>query len=364
MIKKFEVLVIGGGPAGATVALALARQGCGVALTEATAYELPRYGETLPPEINPVLRRLGLWEAFQALSPLEATGMVSAWGNPVPVETDFVCNAHGSGWHIDRRRFDAMLSSEAEKAGAYLSTGHRVGHCVRQEEYWNVDDLQARILVDASGRNGLRIEDNTDREIEDDLLAIALTISNPGQQGRDLRTCVETTSRGWWYSAPLPGGTTMAMFFTDPVVYTEEGISIYEELEAAPLTARRLEAGHMQELRVLHVTSSCRKTMFGDGWLAVGDSASCYDPLSGRGVFKALQHASLSANAILAQLNGDISAISLYAAQVRREFEDYVRQRQLYYASERRWSEHAFWQARPQWQLSHKGSLRKIIREQ
>jgi 2-polyprenyl-6-methoxyphenol hydroxylase-like FAD-dependent oxidoreductase len=84
MIETFDVLVAGGGPAGAAVALCLARQGCRVGLLEAAAYDSPRYGETLPPEINPVLSDLGLWKAFQALSPLEAPGIVSVWGDSIP----------------------------------------------------------------------------------------------------------------------------------------------------------------------------------------------------------------------------------------------------------------------------------------
>jgi|SRR5271168_1245527 len=117
MSESFDVLVAGGGPAGAAVALCLAREGCRVALLEATAYDLPRYGETLPPEINPVLRRLCLWDAFQSLSPLEAPGTISVWGDSTPVEVDFINKVHGPGWHIERSGFDRMIVTEAENAG-------------------------------------------------------------------------------------------------------------------------------------------------------------------------------------------------------------------------------------------------------
>lgn len=346
MMEEFDVLVAGGGPAGSALALGLAREGCRVGLMEATALDSPRYGETLPPEINPVLRQLGLWDAFQKLSPVEAVGMISVWGDPSPVEVDFVRNVHGPGWHIDRKQFDRMLANEAGRAGAKIYSPRRVEKCEREGDGWQVGKCGSRILVDACGRNGLRIEDSVEREIEDELLAIALSISYSGKPVQDLRTCVETTSDGWWYSALLPEGTLMAMFFTDPEIYRREGISIYEQLKAAPLTAQRLENGHIRDSRVLHVTSSCRKTLLGNGWLTVGDSASSYDPLSGRGVFKALQHARSAACGIMAHLNGNKEAISMYATQVRREFDEYVRQRRVYYASERRWLEHAFWQAR------------------
>lgn len=346
-MKEFDVLVAGGGPAGATVALSLARQGCQVALMESTGYDSPRYGETLPPEINPVLRELKLWEAFQALGSLEAPGMISAWGDPSPAEKDFIGNVHGPGWHIDRRRFDQMLAYEAEKSGVQIYSSCRVATSERQGDCWTVGECRSRFLVDACGRNGLRIEGNTERETEDELLAIALTIAYSGQRNRDLRTCIETTADGWWYSSPLPDGTTMAMFFTDLEIYRQEGITIYDPLMAAPLTAQRVQGGRMEGSRVLHVSSSCRKILFGNNWLAVGDSASCYDPLSGRGVFKALKHGNAAASAIVSNLNGDKDTILSHAAEVRREFDEYVRQRQLYYAAENRWPERPFWKNRP-----------------
>lgn len=346
MTETFDVLVAGGGPAGAVVALCLARQGCRVALLEATAYDLPRYGETLPPEINPVLRDLGLWEAFQALCPLEAPGMISVWGDPIPVEVDFVRNVHGPGWHIDRSRFDGMLAREAAGAGVRVYSGRRVGTCYREGDDWCVGEYRSRILVDATGRNGLRLDANGDRESEDVLLAIVLSISYSGRPARDLRTCIETAPSGWWYTAPLPRGGAIAMLFTDPAVYRQEGVSIQDQIKAAPLTARRLDGGHIQESRVLHVTSSCRRAVSGNGWLAVGDSASSYDPLSGRGVFKALRDASSATTAITECLRGNTDPTLLYAAQVRLEFDEYVRHRRLYYATERRWSAHPFWLAR------------------
>ncbi len=110
--------IAGAGPAGAVTALCLARRGLRVALFEATNFGNDRYGETLPPEMNPVLRELGLWDVFSALNSVQAPGIVSVWGSNAPAEQDFLSNAHGCGWHIDRNRFDAMACREAARAGA------------------------------------------------------------------------------------------------------------------------------------------------------------------------------------------------------------------------------------------------------
>src|SRR5579864_2672510 len=87
--KSFDVAVAGGGPAGAVTALCLARRGIRVALFEATGFDTGRFGETLPPEINPLLRSLDLWEAFSALDSLEAPGILSSWGSASPAFQDF-----------------------------------------------------------------------------------------------------------------------------------------------------------------------------------------------------------------------------------------------------------------------------------
>lgn len=105
MAEAFDIAVVGGGPAGAATALCLARGGWRIALLERRSLDQARAGETLPPEINPVLRNLGLWETFLSQSPLESPGVVSIWGSPVLSEVDFAGNPFGCGWHVDRKRF-------------------------------------------------------------------------------------------------------------------------------------------------------------------------------------------------------------------------------------------------------------------
>ena len=333
----FDVAIAGGGPAGAITALCLARRGKRVALFEATKFQGDRFGETLPPEINPVLRELEILESFLRLGPLEAPGIISSWGDNSPLEQDFLTNAHGCGWHVDRNRFDAMLCRQATDAGVTLFEGFRATP-VLQCGVWRLGAVSATFLVDASGRNGMRLQADHAWQVDDTLLAVTAR-AEPDSRA-DLRTIIETTASGWWYSSPIPGNQLVAMFFTSPLVYREQGVELGQQLEVAPLTAARLEGTRIVSTRVVFAPSASRTVISGESWLAVGDSASCYDPLAGRGIFKAFRHGMAAAEAVV---SGNTEA---YQARVCHEFSEYSRQRREFYASERRWPNSPFWAAR------------------
>ena len=84
----------------------------------------------------------------------------------------------------------------------------------------------------------------------------------------------------------------------------------------------------------------------GPDWLAVGDAASSFDPLSSQGIYKALADGLKAAEAITAWLDGDTGALDKYAAFVASRFADYRRNRAYFYAVERRWAGSPFWARR------------------
>ncbi|MDB5040322.1 MAG: lodB [Candidatus Eremiobacteraeota bacterium] len=341
-----EVVVVGGGPAGAATALLLAQRGRDVVLVEASRYGEPRFGETLPPEINPLLRELGVWDAFVRSGPLASPGLVSAWGSPHPQETHFIANLHGSGWHVDRNVFDHVLSDAAAAAGAEIVAGASALRCTPDGDAWRVAlsgdrerPLRARFVVDAGGRNGTRLGEVA-REVDDRLLAIFLRLAFDADPPRDTRTLIESAPDGWWYCAPLPSGETAAVLFVDPGQYVRDGFEIAEQLASAPLTCERVGRARIAASHVVHVPSSIRRRAAGKGWAAVGDAAASYDPLSGFGIVKALQSARAFADAL------DDDSLAAYDADVRRRFDAYVAQRRAYYDLERRWPDRPFWRVR------------------
>src|SRR5438045_2486728 len=115
-MNRFTVIILGGGPAGTATALALLKYGYSVLILERSLYEDWRVGETLPPHVQTLLGSLGLWDHFLQDGHLPSPAILAAWGSAHLFETHFIFNPYGLGWHLDRMRFDAMLTLAAEDA--------------------------------------------------------------------------------------------------------------------------------------------------------------------------------------------------------------------------------------------------------
>ena len=248
---------------------------------------------------------------------------------------------------MDRNAFDKMLFELASHAGVRTVLGTAVSSCRRDAGgTWALrtarDDIavRARLVIDAGGRNGIRLGDDGGRVVDDTLVAVFLQFAHDDGPPTDLRTLVEAAPDGWWYSAVLPAGRTVAAFFVEPDFYVDRGVGLAEQLGRAPLTCARVGRARLVRSDIVRVSSSVRTCVAGDGWAAVGDAAASYDPLSGYGITKAFSNANALADAVV---SGDIST---YACGVRHAFDAYVAQKRAYYALERRWADAPFWSGR------------------
>lgn len=342
---ELDVAVVGGGPAGTVAARCLASWGRRVALFERSDYSTPRYGETLPPETTPLLARLDLREVVGSVDALESPGTVSRWGSPVAVESQFVGNVHGGGLHVDRTAFDLALARAAHASGAAVATGVAATGCSRRGDGWRLTTtrgpVEARFVVDAAGGGG-RVVARRRRSYGDKLLALTALLRHREARPPDLRTYVESTPRGWWYTAPVRAKDSVAMFFTDAAEY-RRGVVFARELEEATLTRGRIAGADVVEERVLPVRSGLREPLAGRGWVAAGDSAATYDPISGAGIHKALGQGALAAAAAHRALDGDLTGLDAYAARVGADFRRYAAALRATYAAERRWGDDGFW---------------------
>ena len=366
MIQPVDVVVVGGGPAGAAIAIALTRGFHGsrsVVVLERSGYEHPRIGETLPPEARVPLASLGVWNRFLEQRHGPAPGTLSVWGQDQIAENHFICNPHGNGWHLDRQRFDAMLASAAEEAGATLHRGARMTACkAGASGDWTIEyvcgerpcQLRARFLVDATGRACTAARRQGAIRRRCDRLTGVVGFFEAFEADPDYRTLVEATAEGWWYSARLPGARMAVAFMTDADLLPPHQPQLRAywlgQLQATVQTRARaagLSLEHpMQPLRWVAAGSEILECSSGARWLATGDAALSFDPLSAQGIYQALRSGVLAAETIEAALRGENGAAAEWSIRNRHSFEGYLRTRQAYYRLERRWPDAAFWHRR------------------
>ncbi|HEY5881050.1 MAG TPA: tryptophan 7-halogenase [Nakamurella sp.] len=355
----YDVIVAGGGPAGAAAALRLATTGLHVALIERSRYDRPRIGETLPPSVQPLLRDLQVWDRFRALDPLPSWGTRSLWGDPFPAELSHLASGYGSGWHVDRRRFDSMLAGAAADAGVEQLGGTSATICRFDRGQWSIAsssgvELRGRFLIDATGRRaGPARALGARRFVLDRLVAIAVQFGGR-EVSREQFLLVETATDGWWYTAPLPGGTLMAMLMTDADVCRSGRLSTWEawreRLAATVATASRVGSSATGSVPVVHPAASHRLVRNTDRrpWLAVGDASLAVDPASGSGVTRALRSAAAAADAVAAMHAGGCARggpILAYEDARDRESLQFLTERARFYGAEQRYDS-AFWRRR------------------
>ncbi|HEX2211677.1 MAG TPA: FAD-dependent oxidoreductase [Longimicrobium sp.] len=359
--EMIDVFIAGGGPGGCAAALALRAHapGLAVALAEASAYGGERVGETLPPAAAEVLGHLGVWDAFAAQAHHPAYGTAAAWGSPVPHENEFVFRVRQVGWHLDRGAFDGMLADQAALRGVRVLRQTRVLDAAREPGGWRLTlstgaELRARVLIDATGRGAAlaRRGAGARQVVRDRLAGFVRFFRQPGGGGVP-HTLVEAFADGWWYTAPLPDGRRVVACMTDTDL--ARGLGLEEDDawralldEAAPrVRASLANAVQDGDAIVRAARSRCLEPAAGEDWIAVGDAASSFDPLSSQGMMKALRSgifAAYAAGDLLAK--GDDAGMHRYRAFVKREFDAYLRTRARYYADERRWPGREFWRRR------------------
>jgi flavin-dependent dehydrogenase len=333
---RHDVVIVGGGPAGAAAATALAGNGLAVALFTHRRGANPLVGETVPPSIMRPLVRLGLWERFVAAGHRPSPGTVVSWGKAEPFENEFIASSYGMGWHLDRERFDNMLLCAARAAGADVNLVTAVDGL----------DTRAPWLIDATGRaSWLARRQGVRRRSFDRQVAL---VRFGSLECSDDRMFIEARPGGWWYAAALPGDRVVAAYFTDSDLLPPDRAQAWDRLlrETELVSGLTTAACDWSAVRIVAASSGCLSRFCGPGWMAIGDAALCYDPCSGQGLTKALQSALDAAAAIAAQQVGDPGAVAAFAAATAQQFRTFIDNRRANYRREQRWTGSAFWQRR------------------
>ena len=162
-------------------------------------------------------------------------------------------------------------------------------------------------------------------------------------------TMLEAVRDGWWYAAQLPNRRLAVAFACDRVTVKSQGLHLER-----PWLGALAQTLHLSEalsdcfllpgtLRVCPIPCFVLDHAAGQRWLAVGDAATAFDPLSARGVYKALSLGIAASETIAALLDDDVGAAQRYTVSLHHLFASYVGQRDAFYKREQRWTDSPFW---------------------
>jgi flavin-dependent dehydrogenase len=173
-------------------------------------------------------------------------------------------------------------------------------------------------LVDATGRGARLTRGAGARTVRDDPQVAWIAAYGTAADDRDARTLVEAVDDGWWYTSLAPGNRRVVGFVTLP----HTPVDFAERLAATTHVAARVRGARLLDgPRATDASSAHLAPVAGPGWLAVGDAALAFDPLSSQGLFDALYTGMQGARAVLA---GDVTSYTARLAAIR---DAYRRQR-------------------------------------
>ena len=361
-MTRYRVAIIGGGPAGSSCALALMRLGVkDVLLVESGEHADFRIGETIPPEANLVLRQLEIYDVFLTEGHDPCYGSCSYWGDYRRGYNDSLLSPHGHGWHLDRARFDAFLAREAQQAGAELITNSKFQASERLEAggfrltiVTQTDPsvtVAADTVVDATGTRGVFAAEQGSKKVSTDpLVCLAMRFAlEKGARSISRLTHLEGVEYGWWYAARIPNETVLVALYSDVEAIKEEELNHPETwllaLQAAPNTGKLVEGLELLDRRPRGFFASSYRLdrITGTDWLAIGDAASAYDPITSQGILKSITDGILAAEVLAVSTEGGSKEFPEFEFEVTNRYEQYLEMREHLYRLEMRWPESRFW---------------------
>ena len=359
MTSSYDVLIIGGGPAGTSTAAILAEHGHRVLVLEREKF--PRYhvGESLIPFTYGSLERLGMIPKMRSSCFMKkySVSFVQPDGRrsqPFYFHTRYDKETVAQTWQVMRAEFDQMLMENALEKGAEVrqettvtqllknDSGHVIGVEARGKD-GRIEHLHAKLVVDASGKEAFTSNREGWRVGDPYLNKVAIWTYYEGskrEEGMDegATTIAFVPDKGWFWHIPLHNDRVSVGVVAEGKYLTRDGVRDPKAMFERELGENQWIKDHLStgkstgEFWLTSEYSRHSKFCASPGLLLVGDAFAFLDPVFSSGVMLALKSGVLAGDAIHeALVANDLSPerFTDYSNQLRQGLEN---MRKLIYA--------------------------------
>lgn len=346
--QHFDLLVIGGGPAGATLAGRCAADGTSVLLVDDGRRKHPVPVETMLPAAMRALERVGIDTTIRELTEARRIERFAIWGSDEPRQQD----VDEPGFQVVRGAFERGLRTWATAQGATVLEGHRVigplggstdpTVSIAGPDGWIA--VQARCLAVAAGRRtSARLAGAVPVETLPDTAALGIVGPRPDGDLTSVEV-IEALPTGWSWWMPLDANRVSLTAFVDAERLREQGA---RDAMRTLLSSSQGPAKSFMDLRPTHASRATSKRFESSAHLLlVGDAASTIDPLSSQGSEKAIASGDQAAAAVRTMLESpELTDLALEAHHnwERGLWRGHRQASEGYYAQEQRFATESFW---------------------
>ena len=351
-----DVIIVGKGIAGLVVSLLLKRKNIPhILLDRSTSRKQIALGETLPPSALQLLQSLGLLDLFESNSLHRTHGYQSAWGSSLIADHNFFFHSpFQHGLKINKQSLEQALEGltleniiRFEKMTAVRLMDQ--GITVELQNDRGPILVHGKCLVEATGRNRavLKLLGIGNTEF-DELTAYSCHLPRRDHPKIKHSVFVESFEHGWGIVSRLSDEMQVMSLFSRRRVGIHKELKDYSRWSTilfrtahlrhflSDATGIRVVGGDAGTSRATQLTGKC--------WLATGDAAIAFDPLSSHGITNAIYTAQRAVKAIVHHLSdADEKHFREYAESLSAIFATYLGTRYELYQRERRWPKAAFW---------------------
>ena len=340
-MKIFDVVVIGGGPAGCAMALDLNRRGYDVALCDQAKFPRDKVcGEFISPGADPILEWLGVLASIEALAPKRLKGVAISSYESAELEIDYPVSTETglrpSSLSVPRYQLDALFLKQVQNAGVKVFEQHKVtdfifdDDCVAGVHGWDENktsfSLQAKLVVDAGGRNAVSLRKfNLKQEGNG---KIAFSAHWQGVRLPDDYCYMHVSRPGYTGISSVGNGRANVVLVVDrSALGGEKAETLYHNVLMS--NCRRCEmlqgAERVEPVRSVESLAFAVKPVPCGGLVLVGDAMGFIDPFTGEGIYLSLRSSQIAGEVIHAGFqNSNFSRkfLSVYNARRQEEFGD------------------------------------------